>query len=60
MDTNLVSKNLNWDAFENRQKKFRFFFKLEKKFDFFSTFKSIKSPVSGKEIVRFRDSPDRT
>ena len=21
MDTNLVSKNLNWDVFENRQKK---------------------------------------
>ena len=47
MDTNLVSKNLNYDVFENRQKN------LEKKM-----IKSVKSLASGKENVRFPDSPD--
>ena len=52
MDTNLVSK----DAFENRE---IFFFKLKKKnWIFFSIFKSVKSPSSGKENIWFLDSPD--
>ena len=66
MDTNLVSKNLNWDAFENRQKKFLKKKKLKKiekkKFVFFKkfsfTFKSVKSPAFWKENVRLPDSPD--
>jgi hypothetical protein len=48
MDTNLVSKNLNWDVFENRQKKslkkiliFFFFFNL-KLFYFFILLKVLK------------------
>ena len=31
---------------------------LEKKSFFISIFKNVKSPVSGKENVRFPDSPD--
>ena len=62
MDTNFVSKNLNWGVFENRQKKILKKKKIEKIFDNFfflsSTFKSVKSPASGKENVRFPDSPD--
>ena len=63
MDTHLVSKNLNWDVFENRQKKsrkkkFEKNFNFQENFLFFfsSTFKSVKSPASGKEKVRFLDS----
>ena len=60
MDTNLVSKNLNWDVFENKQKN------LEKKkknvfWNFFLLFIKVlklKSPASEKENVRFPDSPD--
>ena len=68
MDTNLVSKNLDWDEFENRQKnleKKKFEKKKIERFEeiffllFFSyTFKSVKSPASGKENIRFPDSPD--
>jgi hypothetical protein len=63
MDTNLVSKNLNWDVFENRQKKSWKKKKLKNVltilfFFLSSTFKSVKSPVSGKENVQFPDSPD--
>ena len=32
--------------------------KKMKKIDFFNIFISVKSPVSGKENVRFPDSPD--
>ena len=47
VDTNLVSKVLNWDVW------------TIKKIDFFlAIFKSVKSPASGKENVRFPDSPD--
>ena len=52
-------KNLNWDVFENSKKK------NSKKYNLFfwflifsSIFKSFKSPASGKENVRFPDSPD--
>ena len=57
LDTNLVSKVLNWDGFESKQKKF---IKKKMKLDFFSIKISVKSlsPASGKENVRFLDSPD--
>ena len=32
--------------------------KFKKKFDFFSIFKKVYSPASGKENFRFPDSPD--
>ena len=55
MDTNLVSKNLNWDVFENKQKNLEIFFL---KFLLFLKVLKLKSPASGKENVRFPDSPD--
>ena len=60
MDTNLVSKVLNWDVFETNQKKIlkKKIEKIEKKIKIISIFKSVKSLVSGKEDVRFLDSPD--
>ena len=42
-------KNINWDLFENAKKKI---------WIFFSIFKNGRSPASGKENVRFLDSPD--
>ena len=53
LDTNLVSKVLNWDVFENKQKKI-----LKKKWFLFFIFKSVKSPASGKENIWFPDSTD--
>ena len=60
MDTNLVSKNLNRDLFENKLKKFKNLKRKKKKKEISSssTFKSVKSPASGKENVWFLDSLD--
>jgi hypothetical protein len=58
MDTNLVSKNLNWDVFKKILKKKNLKKNLTIFFFLSSTFKSGKSPASGKENVRFPDSPD--
>ena len=53
--TNLLSNALNWDVFENKQKKINL---EKKKMIFFSIFESLKSPLSEKEKVRFPDGPD--
>jgi hypothetical protein len=54
-------KNLNWDVFQNfkilKQKNLFFFF-LDFFLIFSSIFKRANSPASGKENVRFPDSPD--
>ena len=50
METNLVSKVLNWDVFENSTDKQK---TIERKLDFFLSIpKSVKSPVSGKANVQ--------
>ena len=46
MDTNLVSKVLNWDVLKISKKK------LDKKFN------CVKSPMSEEENIQFSDSPD--
>ena len=57
IDTNLVSKTLNWDVFKNRKKKIeKEKYKLKKKKS--STLKGIKSPASRHKNVRFLDSLD--
>ena len=50
LDINLVSQVLNWDVFKNLKQNFFGIFK--------NIFKSVKSPASWKENVRFLDSPD--
>ena len=63
LDTNLVSKVLNWDVFENKQKKIlkkkiQHFLKKNVFLIFSSIFKSVKSPASGRKNILFPDSPD--